>query len=299
MSAGEYVSVLWALPTDLLGRLRSEEGQSRHATFAVLRRLCAWTGGRSRRALRGLFRRVRRARPALDARGQAIVDDLNARGIAVAKAFLTPAQCADIRGFLESRESAQRTKVRADYRPEDLLESADIRALIADPFIHDVAAAYLGCTPIFTQVAAWQSLSDPEASAEDLSEAAQLFHYDYDWPAFVKFFFYLTDVGPENGPFTYVVGTHEQKRSWAQGRREDADIASAYPDRIWPVTGEAGDLIIADTVGFHKGERVREGARIMLQLEFAVSRIGASFQYPPLPARHRPNSSITFDAYSA
>jgi ectoine hydroxylase-related dioxygenase (phytanoyl-CoA dioxygenase family) len=228
-----------------------------------------------------------------------MVGDLNGRGIALSKGFVPPAQYRRIRAFLESRDAIRRNSVRDDYRPEHLLESPDIRALIADPFIRNVAAAYLGSTPIFTHLAAWRSRSDPGASADDLSEAAQLYHYDYDWPAFVKFFIYLTDVGPDNGPFTFVVGTHERKRHWKDGRRDDSYIASTYPNGAWAVTGQAGDLIIADTVGYHKGERVREGERLMLQFEFAVSRIGASFQYDPLPAKHRPDPSITFDVFSA
>jgi hypothetical protein len=295
----EYISWVWTLPTDLYRRRRSEAFPSRHATYAILRRLYACTGGRSRHAIRAMFRSRRPARPHLDERGASIVDELRERGIAVEKSYVTPDQRARIRTFLESCDAVRRNSVRDDYRPQDLLESPDIRALVADPFIRDVAAAYLGCTPIFTQVSAWWSRPDPEASADDLSEAAQLYHYDYDWPAFVKFFIYLTDVGPANGPFTFVVGTHEQKRHWNDGRRDDAYIANTYPDRAWAVTGHAGDLIIADTVGYHKGERVREGERLMLQFEFAVSRIGASFQYDPLPATHRPDASVTFDVFSA
>ena len=299
MSASEYISVLWNLPADLLGRFRSEAHVSRHNTYSALRRLYAWTGGRSRHALRGLFRLVRPARAQLDAQGAATVDELRERGIAVVPSFLSTDQRERIRQFLESCQTVQRNRVRDDYRPEDLLESPDIRGLIADPFIHRVAAAYLGCTPIFTQLSAWWSRNDPDASADDLSDAAQLFHYDYDWPAFLKFFIYLSDVGPENGPFTFVVGTHERKLHWSDGRRDDAYIEGAYPGQSLAVTGQAGDLIIADTVGYHKGQRVRAGDRLMLQLEFAVSRIGASFQYDPLPAKHRPDSSITFDAFSA
>ena len=56
---------------------------------------------------------------------------------------------------------------------------------------------------------------------------------------------------------TFVTGTHERKRSWSQGRRDDAYIAETYPNSIWPVTGKAGDLIAADTIGLHKGERVQ------------------------------------------
>jgi hypothetical protein len=299
MAGSEYISWVWTLPTDLAGRFRSEARQSRHATYAVLRRLYALSRGRSRHVLRSLFRWRRPARPALDARGASIVDDLRGGGIAVAKGYLSASQCTRIRDFLESGEVIRRNGLRDDYRPEDLLESPDIRALVADPFIQDIAAAYLGCTPIFTQLSAWRSREDPQASAEELSDAAQLFHYDYDWPAFLKFFIYLTDVGPENGPFTFVVGTHERKRHWSDGRRDDSYMESTYPGMARAVTGKAGDLIIADTVGYHKGERVREGERLMLQLEFAVSRIGASFQYEPLPAKHRPNSSVTFDVFSA
>jgi hypothetical protein len=299
LAASDYISWVWTLPTDLAGRVRSEARQSRHGTYAVLRRAYALSRGRSRHALRGLFRFVRPARPSLDARGASVVDDLRTRGIAVARGYLAPDRRARILRFLETRQAVQRNGVRDDYRPEDLLESPDIRALIADPFIQDIAAAYLGCTPIFTQLSAWWSRGDPDASPDELSDAAQLFHYDYDWPAFVKFFIYLTDVGPENGPFTFVVGTHERKCHWRDGRLDDAYIARTYPEAAWPVTGEAGDLIIADTVGYHKGERVRKGERLMLQLEFAVSRIGASFQYSPLPAKHRPDDSVTYDVFSA
>lgn len=282
-----------------MGRPLAASKYLSRVTYAAMRRSYAWTGGRSRHAIRGFFRWKRPARPELDARGSAIVDDLKDRGIAITKGHVPADQCKRIREFVESREAVTRNSVRDDYRPEDLLESPDIRALIADPFIRSIAAAYLGSTPIFTHLAAWRSRHDPGASADDLSEAAQLYHYDYDWPAFVKFFIYLTDVGPENGPFTFVVGTHERKRHWNDGRRDDSYIASNYPGGARAVTGHAGDLIIADTVGYHKGERVREGERLMLQFEFAVSRIGASFQYDPLPAKHRPDSSITFAVFSA
>src|SRR5690348_14230359 len=211
LAASEYISWMWTLPSDLYRRRRSEAFQSQRATYAILRRLYAWTGGRSRHAIRAMFRSRRPAQPQIDARGTSIVNELRERGIAVAKSYVPPDQRARIRAFLESRDAVRRNGVRDDYRPQDLLDSPDIRALIADPFIHDIAAAYLGCTPIFTQVSAWRSRPDAQASADDLSEAAQLYHYDYDWPAFVKFFIYLTDVGPANGPFTFVVGTHEQK----------------------------------------------------------------------------------------
>jgi hypothetical protein len=291
--------VIWTLPADLAGRFRSEARQSRRNTYLALRRLYALSGGQSRRAVRGLFRLARPARPVLDASGEMVVNELRESGVARVPGYLSPARSARIRSFLEGCRTSDRGRVRQDYRSEDLLENPDIRELIADPYIRDLAAAYLGCTPVFTHLAAWWSHHDPNASSQELSEAAQLFHYDYDWPAFVKFFIYLTGVGPENGPFTYVAGTHEHKRHWGDGRREDDYIAKSYPNRIRAMTGHAGDMIIADTVGYHKGERVREGSRLMLQLEFAVSRIGASFQYPQLPAKHRPDASLTFDAFCA
>ena len=75
--------------------------------------------------------------------------------------------------------------------------------------LRNLAAEYFGAVPVFTGVTAWWTSADESAKREQLSEAAQLYHFDYDWRVFLKFFVYLTDVWETNGPFTYVRGTRE------------------------------------------------------------------------------------------
>lgn len=293
-------AVLWQLPADIIGHLRSEAHQSHKPTYLALRKVYSLTRGRSRTFIRSFFRLVRPARPNLSPVAKAAIEALRNDGIVKVESYISPDRVAAIRSFLESQETFSVGPLRRDYRADDLLESEDVRSIIEDVFIRDLATAYLGCVPIFTQVAAWWSMRAPDATAEDLSNAAQQYHYDYDWPAFVKFFIYLTDVGPENGPFTYVLGTHENKRDWHDGRRDEDYMVTSYGDKCRAMTGKAGDLIVADTVGYHKGERVKAEARLILQLEFAVSRLGASFQYPLMPKEKRPASANgkTFDVFS-
>ena len=87
--------------------------------------------------------------------------------------------------------------------------------------IVSAAYRYLRCEPIFAGIKAWWSLAEPAAPDEKLSGCAQLYHADFDYPAFIKFFLYLTDVDVDNGPFTYIEGTHREKPTWADGRHPD------------------------------------------------------------------------------
>lgn len=118
----------------------------------------------------------------------------------------------------------------------------------------------------------------------------QFFHSDTWLPRF-KAFLYLTDVGPDNGPFVYVPRTHYGVWRWLidfdvwrtfipghDGYIHD-DIA-AYTGCLWPhqakrvfsrlrtkpieVTGPAGTLIFWDARGFHRIKELRAGTRLIL-----------------------------------
>jgi len=257
--------------------------------------------GRSRRFLLSLFRLIRPAAATkLSTEAQDTLADLRRDGIAVVPQFISPNEAAEIRGFLEGQQFEQISATKRQYAPETLLNCERVCLLLVDPFLRSIASAYLGSVPVFTGVTAWWSMSSSTTRKEDLSRAAQLFHFDYDWPAFVKFFIYLTDVSDDNGPFTYVTGTHEAKLEWRDGRIDDEYIHNCYGAKVRRITGRAGDLIIADTAGYHKGERVSGGPRLILQFEFAVSRLGASCQYDLLPEHKRPElvPAPTFDVFA-
>lgn len=116
--------------------------------------------------------------------------------------------------------------------------------------IQKVAFHYLGCSPILASTQVWTIRPPNSDSSEVLSEAAMAFHCDSDYFGFLKFFLLLTDVGQDNGPFTFVGASHRGVRHVA-GRMPDSEIVSK-DDVIYRGTGVAGDLVIADTKGWHK-----------------------------------------------
>ncbi len=165
-----------------------------------------------------------------------------------------------------------------DFPEQTLLENQHIQSLATDRSIFTVSQGYLGAKPICDLVAMWWSTPySPIAS----SEAAQLYHFDMDRIKFIKFFIYLTDVTPKNGPHCYVAGSHRNKPKLLRrdGRIADAEIEQYYqPNEIIEITGKAGTIIAADTSGFHKGKPLSHGDRLMLQIEFCTSLFGERHQ---------------------
>jgi len=158
--------------------------------------------------------------------------------------------------------------------PTDALRSSAVRRLMRERKLAETAGTYLGVDPLIMSLALWKSFA--WESTDDHS--AQLFHYDNDRSSFVKIFVYLTDVGPDNGPHTYVPRSHRSKPKELLhgGRLPDDLIAESYPRDSWAtITGARGTVFFADTQGFHKGERVAEGAREIFQINLGSDHFGA------------------------
>ena len=104
------------------------------------------------------------------------------------------------------------------------------------------------------------------------------YHIDH-WKLRFKAFFLLEDVTEDQAPFVYLTGSHREQR-WRRGldwgyqhRGEEASILR--PDEARKIcmrygleertyTGKAGDLIIADTRGIHRGNVLKTGTRLQL-----------------------------------
>jgi len=82
----------------------------------------------------------------------------------------------------------------------------------------------------------------------------------------------LTNVGMENGPFIFVGRSHRGKRHVA-GRMNDSEIIQG-DDVVYLGTGQAGDLIIVDSKGWHKALPQRNGYRTMFQIVYSTSSFG-------------------------
>jgi hypothetical protein len=147
------------------------------------------------------------------------------------------------------------------------------------PAFAELARQYLQCEPILDLVTMWWSLAVP-SNQQEQSAAAQLFHFDLDRLSFLKFFVYLTDVTPVNGPHCYVAGSHRGFRNvklQRDGRFSDAEIKAYYPNEEVQIVGQKGTVFVADTKGFHKGLPLVSGERLIFQIEFANSLFGSPY----------------------
>ena len=178
-------------------------------------------------------------------------------------------------------DPAHPVATRYDLDEPDILSSPAAQRIATDPSVRAVAAAYLGCEPVNDLVAMWWTVAHGERPS---SEAAQLFHTDRDRLRFLKFFFYLTDVTPQTGPHVFVRGSHRNAPARLREDRRFADdeVLAAYGvDAVVEIPGARGTILAVDTSGLHKGKHPEVGDRLLLQLEYANSLLGAPYETLP------------------
>ncbi len=170
--------------------------------------------------------------------------------------------------------------VRHQFRANDMIQNPVIQDLAIDAYFLGIAQEYLGFNPVFDLLTMWWSAPGDVALQ---SKAAQLYHFDMDRFKFVKFFIYLTDVGPDNGPHCYVRGSHVRKPAGLlrDDRISDEEIANHYAaDDLIELTGARGTMLAVDTRGFHKGKPLVADDRLIFQIQYADSLFGQN--YPPI-----------------
>ena len=134
----------------------------------------------------------------------------------------------------------------------------------------EIVASYLGLWPCLHSVAGW--LNYP---TDTPAETSQLWHRDPEDLKIIKVFIYLQDVGEEQGPFTYVpktqpFGSLAPRALTVQSKRvDDARMQKYFAPERWRVcTGPAGTMILADTVGFHRGGKPSKGTRLLVTFTY-------------------------------
>lgn len=171
--------------------------------------------------------------------------------------------------------------VRYELAMGDVVANPDVQALLCDLSILSVAQSYLRGRPIADVLALWWTTA---FNAKPSAAAAQYFHFDMDRIKWLKFFIYLTDVGPETGPHVFVAGSHRTggipqrllERGYA--RLPDEDVRAFLPEaKFIEFHAPRGAILAEDTRGLHKGKHVAHGDRLMLQLQFSNSLFGAVY----------------------
>lgn len=274
-------------------------GRTPDRAYKALRRLHAKTNGRFNDLWLAGARRLspHTVKPVCGFLGDWSVDELASlaatverEGIAVLDRRLPEALCRELEHYARNTPSlplgqivpelyhAQSAKaLRYDFDPRTLLNQPLAASIAQDGTFAAIAGAYFRSRPQFDFLTMWWTTAK---GTRDYSGAAQMFHYDMDRIYFLKFFIYLSDVGPANGPHVYVARSHRRKHAALREDRrfEDADIHAQYPaEHVRTITGARGLIFVADTRGLHKGEPLRHGERLVLQVEYAINRFGQNY----------------------
>jgi hypothetical protein len=168
--------------------------------------------------------------------------------------------------------------LRHNYDAENIPVDA-ISTYFNDNNIINICQAILG-TIQYCKIGGWASVPGRK-DYKDLSHAAQLFHFDLDnigkW---LKIFIFTNDVNTNNGPHVFVKGSHKSlpKEFYRDGRFNDELVNQHYNGKISKITAQAGDILIADTIGLHKGDPVLVGHRNLFQILVANTRLGQPYK---------------------
>ena len=160
-----------------------------------------------------------------------------------------------------------------------LYANKDIMDIALGDLIEQISTGYLDCIPALTSANFRRSYINPGAPYGN-----QNYHMDRNSRKFLKFFIYLNDVGPAGGPFKYILGSHKQDTN-PKWKNEEYNwpkhfIEEEYGrERVYVATGSVGDLIVADTTGFHCGDPPRRRERIMLTFNYMIHKETEEFQH--------------------
>lgn len=194
-------------------------------------------------------------------------------------AFLPEAEVA--RGQASFRDLTNYASVRQPF-----LDCPAAVPLAFLPLCDEIASAYLGAR------AAVGGANLRKSFFNDIPEFdTLLFHVDPNSPKFLKFFFYLHDVGPGGGAFCYVRGSHRRRfLGWTRKYRwTRQELLNHYTEQDFvEVYARKGDLIVADTNGFHAGTKATAADRSMLTIDYLLHRdfyAGAELGIPIEAAR--------------
>jgi hypothetical protein len=132
-------------------------------------------------------------------------------------------------------------------------------------------SSYLGLWPCLYAISAWLNFPTDQPASK-----SQLWHRDPEDLRLVKVFIYLVDVDEQCGPFTYIPATHPFSEKLARGqaleearRTQDDQMQQVFEPSEWRVcTGPARTMILADTLGFHRGGRPTSGQRVLVTFTY-------------------------------
>jgi hypothetical protein len=175
---------------------------------------------------------------------------------------------ARINGFSDDRKDYCIRLIRSE---QEHAPNSPLLRLALDRKLLEIVSLYLGMWPRLNLISAW--LNYPTA---DALKESQLWHRDPEDIKIVKAFIYLVDVDDDCGAFCYIPKTHPFGSRAAivpkhvdPNRVTDSEMRAAIPAGSWMTyTGPAKTMILADTVGYHRGGKPIIGKRILITFTY-------------------------------
>jgi hypothetical protein len=155
----------------------------------------------------------------------------------------------------------------AMYTVEQIVKAPYVMQLFNHPEILNLAEAYLGCKPTLDNISCWWSYGE-----RTNAKGTQRFHRDFDSIGGFKVFFYLTNVGSEQGPHEYIIGSHTERKFETGAAISDDLLWRQYErKKACVITGKAGTSFVADTFGIHRGQLPISGKRLILSAQYNIN----------------------------
>jgi hypothetical protein len=209
---------------------------------------------------------VDRSASFLSSKGQSLLDSLSSQILAVARSDETKFK-------MENAPGQKKESFLIHLVPQEQEHGADsdLLKLALDPKLLGIVSSYLGMWPRLHAINVWLNF----ATTDDAKES-QLWHRDPEDMRTVKAFIYLADVDENRGPFSYIPGSQPfgalsgaVPSSVHDGRITDEEMAAAIPPEKWlACTGTAGTMVLADTIGYHRGGKPKQGERILISFSY-------------------------------
>ncbi|MBC8035994.1 MAG: phytanoyl-CoA dioxygenase family protein [Rhizobiales bacterium] len=212
-----------------------------------------------------------------------------------AKVVLEASKQAEVQDTIAKGESAGKKSYLTSLITWDQDHDPDspLVKLALDKKLLEIVSQYLGLWPRLHAIGAWLNFPTKEQAVE-----AQLWHRDPEDLKLIKVFIYLADVDANSGPFSYIPKTHPFSDGAAKTpvhkdfkRITDDEMRVTFPSDSWlKCTGPAKTMILADTVGYHRGGKPTEGVRVLITFTYTS---GTPFGDRKLRIKGRPAWTTT------
>jgi len=208
-----------------------------------------------------------------------IAEQIKKHGLFIIPEYYSPSECDKLIGEIDRVIDGGDANVWRDESESDTrlygshLYSEAIAKFYGDPYLSEIGERYLN-----TELINSHTLGARLIPKKDNLGSGGGWHRDSVFRKQYKSILYLTDVDENNGPFEYVLGTHNKSTIYSSIKKNGF---TAYQNRISNdnvqsflathkgfetkvCTAKRGTVILVDTRGMHRGMPIQIGERYAL-----------------------------------